>query len=215
MKTYLPAVLSLIVLISAITSVHAQRNADQLLKSVVDKTNAYESLEADFTYTMVNDLANINEANEGKVFVKGDAYKLEIAGQVVISDGETVWTYLEESRELMISHADDGEDAITPASLLTSYYNDYKASFVNVRDDMEKGLKTIELKPVSDKNLSRMHLAVDEKNLHIAHFSVFDNNGNTFIYTINNLKNDVKLTSDFFSFNPEQYPDLEDIIDMR
>jgi outer membrane lipoprotein carrier protein len=193
----------------------AQSTADELLKTIVDKTNAYESLEIDFSYIMINEAAGIREEKEGKVYVKGDAYKLIIAGQAVISDGKTVWTYLEESREVMINDAEEGEDAITPGNLLTSYYNDFTASFVNVKDNAAKGLKTIELKPQEGKAFSKMQLAVDETKLQIDSFSVFDNNGSNFIYKINKLNPNVELQDAWFSFNPEDFPDLEDIIDMR
>jgi outer membrane lipoprotein carrier protein len=203
----------ILVLSSAIT--FAQRNADDLLKRVVDKTNAYKTLEVDFTYSMLNELAGIHEENEGKVYIKGDAYKLLVAGQQVISDGVTVWTYLEDSQEVMISLADDGEDAITPGKLLTSYYTDYKASFVNIKEDTDKGLKTIELKPVARKMFNKMNIAIDESKLQISNFSIFDSNGNTFVYRIKKMVPDVNLPATMFVFNPADYPNLEDIIDMR
>jgi outer membrane lipoprotein-sorting protein len=215
MKSFLYLIAGLLIMSLTSTEALTQRNADDLLKRVVDKTNAYKTLEVDFTYTMLNELAGIKEVNQGKVFIKGDAYKLDIAGQKVISDGETVWTYLEDSQEVMISLADDGEDAITPGKLLTSYYTDYKASFVNVKENTDKGLKTIELKPVTGKMFNKMHLAVDETKLQIAHFSIFDNNGNVFVYHISKMVPNVTLTAGTFAFNPEDYPDLEDIIDMR
>jgi len=65
------------------------------------------------------------------VIIRNDAYKLIVAGQTVISDGKTVWTYLAESEEVMVSDADLGEDAMTPSKILTAYYNDYKAVYVN------------------------------------------------------------------------------------
>jgi len=40
---------------------YAQSTADELLKTIVDKTNAYESLEIDFTYIMLNEAAGIRE----------------------------------------------------------------------------------------------------------------------------------------------------------
>jgi len=60
-----------------------------------------------------------------------------------------------------------------------------------------------------------MQLAVDEAKLQIDSFSVFDNNGSNFIYKINKLNPNVELQDAWFSFNPEDFPDLEDIIDMR
>lgn len=199
-------------LLSFITS-HAQKKADELLKEVIDKTNSYKSIEVYFSYRMLNEDAGIDELKEGRVIVKNDAYKLIVAGQTVISDGKTVWTYLAESEEVMVSDADLGEDAITPSKLLTAYYNDYKASYVNDKSNAARGLKTIELKPLTGKKFSKIHIGIDERKMQIANFSMFENN-NTFIYTIDKLVPDVKTDDRMFTFRPSDFPNAE-VVDMR
>lgn len=191
----------------------AQKKADELLKEVIDKTNAYKTIEVFFSYRMVNESAGIDEVKEGKVMIKGDAYKLMIAGQTVISDGKTVWTYLSESDEVMVSDADHGEEAITPSKILTSYYNDYKASFVNDKANAALGLKTIELKPSKGKKFTKIQIGIDERKHQIANFTLFESN-NTFIYSISKMNPDVKMDVKLFAYNKDDYPTAE-VIDMR
>ncbi|MCC7317620.1 MAG: outer membrane lipoprotein carrier protein LolA [Bacteroidales bacterium] len=196
------------------SSAFGQNSADDLLKKVVDKTRAYKNLKIDFTYTMLNEKAGINETKKGDLYIKGDAYKISLQGQEVISDGKTVWTYLEDSQEVMVSNAGEGDEAMTPSSLLTSYYKDYKATFVNEKDNIAKGLKTIELKPNSGKKFSKMQLGINESKLQLMNLSIYDNGGNVFTYDLSKMVTDQNLAADFFQFNTKKYPGVE-VVDMR
>jgi len=203
--------LSLIVLFS---NVFAQLDADVLLKKVIDKTKSYSAIKVDFEYRMLNTDAGIDEVKEGIVYVKDDAYKLIMAGQTVISDGETIWTYLEDSEEVMISDAAEGEDNITPSRILTSYYEDHKISYVNTRKEEVSGQKTIELKPQEGKKFAKIQITIDEDKLQIKSFSIFDNGGNEFVYSLNSMEETKDVNENFFTFDETAYPDV-DVIDMR
>lgn len=196
------------------TEVKAQKSAEQLLKSVIDNTKAYKTLEVDFSYRMLNTEAGIDELKKGSVSMMGDAYKLEMAGQMVVCDAKTVWTYLEDSQEVMVSNAEKSEDAITPSSILTSYYEDYKASFTNDKVNTAKGLKTIELKPNKVKKFVKIQIGVNEAKQQIVNFSIYDNGGNTFVYDITRMTPDVLMKEADFKFNTANYPGV-DVVDMR
>lgn len=192
----------------------AQRSADALLKTVADKTRSYQNLRVDFTYRMINERAGINESTSGTLFLNGEAYKLTMDGQIVISDGKTVWTYLRESNEVMISNAEAGEDVFTPSSLLTSYFKDFASSFVNERQNAAKGLKTIELKPKSGKKFSKIQLGIHEARQELVNMAIFDSGGNTFRYELSKMAPNQVIAKDFFRFNAKDFPGVE-IIDMR
>lgn len=211
---------TLLISITCFTIVHtfplyAQKTAGELLKVVVEKTAAYENLSVDFFYTMQNELAGISESNEGKLWLQGDAYKLEVAGQTIINDGETVWVYLPDSREVMITQAEEGEGAFSPAHILTTYYDDFDASFVPTTDTQSQDLKTIELMGDESLNFSKLHIRIDMTKLMIDSFTLFDDNGSTYTYHIRSLQTNLSLEPGTFIFNTDDHPELEDIIDMR
>ncbi|PLW97180.1 MAG: hypothetical protein C0591_07315 [Marinilabiliales bacterium] len=55
---------------------------------------------------------------------------------------------------------------------------------------------------------------MNEKNLSLENFSVYDKSGNVFTYHIINLQPNLDLPDTTFTFNPDDYPDV-DVIDMR
>ncbi len=200
----------------SIAGVQAQskKQAEKLLESVIGKIASYKNFEAELSYTMVNTEMNIDEKKTGKIFVSGDKYRIEMSGQIIISDGKTLWTYLEDSQEVMVSNLEDNDESISPTKILTSYNKDYDARFDKDANYKNSNLKLIILKPSKGKNFEKMSVLVNEKKMMLENFSVYDQNGNVFTYHIIDLKPNVKLPADTFTFDTKKYPDVE-VVDMR
>ena len=208
-------ILFAIALLSTITTfAQSNKDAEKLVKDVINKIASYENFSADLSYTMVNIEMDINEKKTGAILVSGEKYKVEMEGQQIFSDGVTLWTYLKDSEEVMVSNVADNEDGISPTSILTKYDEDYKSSFDNNKKYKNSDVKKIDLKTSKDKGFQKLSLVINQKKLSLDSFSVYDMNGNVFTYHIINLKPNIALEEDAFVFNEKKHPDVE-IIDMR
>lgn len=192
----------------------SNKEAQKLVKNVINKISAYENFSANLSYTMVNDEMSINEKKTGFIVVSGDKYRVEMEGQIIFSDGSTLWTYIVDSEEVMISDLSESEGGISPTSILTQYDENYKASFDNDKKYKKSDIKKVNLKTSEDKGFQELSLIINQSNLTLDSFSVYDMNGNVFTYHIIDLKPNQELEDDLFTFNPEKYPDVE-LIDMR
>jgi len=186
---------------------------EELLKKVIDKLESYKNFKTELSYTMVNTEMNINEKKTGVLYVEGDKYRIEMEGQIIISDGKTIWTILNDSEEVMISSAEDNDDVISPTKILSTY-KDYDAKFSSSENFKNSSIKKICLRPKEGKKFEKLSVVVNYKNLSLESFSIYDKNGNVFTYYIINLQPDLDLPDNTFTFNPEDYPDYE-IEDMR
>jgi outer membrane lipoprotein carrier protein len=204
----------LTLLLTVVVFAQKEKDADKLLEDVINHTSSYENFKANLAYTMVNTEMGIDEKKTGVIFVEGDAYRIEMEGQVIISDGQTIWTYLEDSQEVMVGDVDDNEESISPTQILNKYNDSYKAKFSNDKKYKNSNLKEITLKPNDRNNFEKMSVIVNVNKLSLENFSVYDENGNVFTYHIIDLQPNIELPEDTFSFNYEQYPDVE-VIDMR
>jgi len=209
-------ILILVISVGSWLNLQAQSNkeAQALLKKVIDKVAAYDNFKAELSYTMVNVSMDINEKKTGTIYVKGDSYRIEMEGQIIISDGKTIWTYIQDSQEVMVSDVDEEDESISPNKILTTYNNDYKAKFDDEKKYKNTDLKLIDLQPNDKKQFEKMTLLINQKKLTIENFSVYDKNGNVFTYHIIKLLPNTDLSADYFTFNPDKYPDAE-VIDMR
>ncbi len=205
-----------IVLLFVSVSIVAQndKDAEKLLEDVINHTSSYDNFKADLSYTMVNTEMSIDEKKSGVIFVQGDSYRIEMEGQVIISDGETIWTYLEDSEEVMVSSIEDSEGSISPTQILTKYNESYKAKFSQDKKYKNSNLREITLKPNDKDSFEKLSVIVNSNKLSLENFSVYDVNGNVFTYHIIDLKPNLDLPEDTFKFEYEKYPNVE-VIDMR
>jgi len=206
----------LILTLSFTIGIYAQKDkkATAILENLSKKTESYKTLEVEFLYKMDNDESDIHESYKGKLLVEGDKYRLNVAGQLVISNGETIWTYIEDAEEVQINSIEEGEEVFTPTNLLDSYTENYKSKLIGEENRDGKNVQIIELIPYKKKNYSKVELIIDKDKNHIISFSIFDNNNSIYTYLITKFIPDVPLNGNEFVFNSEDYQDVE-IIDMR
>ncbi len=201
-------------LISGVIVAQSDKEAEKLLADVINHTSSYKNFKANLSYTMVNVDMGIDEKKSGVIFVKGDSYRIEMEGQIIISDGSTIWTYLEDSEEVMVSDIEENDESISPTQILTKYNESYKAKFGQSNKYKNSNLKEIYLRPKDRKNFEKISVIVNANKLSLENFSVYDVNGNVFTYHIINLKSDLDLPEETFTFDYASYPDVE-VIDMR
>jgi outer membrane lipoprotein-sorting protein len=83
-------------LIFMTTLASAQGNdtkAAAILDDVINKSKTYTDIKADFTYKLENKTNKVSDSYSGTALIKGEKYKLTIAGQTVIYNNNTTWTY--------------------------------------------------------------------------------------------------------------------------
>jgi outer membrane lipoprotein carrier protein len=187
------------------------KKAATILDEVSTKTKQYKTIKIDFTYAMDNVKEKIHDKFKGTLISKGDKYKLSAAGQDVISDGKTMWTYLKDANEVQINNAGEDDDSFTPTKLLSGYSKDYKSKFIE-----EKGNdQIIELYPLKKgKSFTKVQLTIDKTKKQITRFVIYDRNGSTFSYILDKFVTDQAIADNVFTFNKAEYPGVE-INDMR
>lgn len=187
------------------------KKAAAILDEVSAKTKSFKTIKIDFTYAMDNAKEKIHDKFKGTLISKGDKYKLTAAGQDVISDGKTIWTYLKDAKEVQINNAGEDDDSFTPTKLLSGYNKDYKSKFIE-----EKGNdQVIELVPLKKgKTFTKVKLTIDKSKKQISKFVIYDRSGSTFSYIVDKFVADQAFADTVFTFNKAEHPGVE-INDMR
>ncbi|HNQ82382.1 MAG TPA: outer membrane lipoprotein carrier protein LolA [Bacteroidales bacterium] len=196
------------------THAQAKKTSEEILKQVSEKTKSFSSIKIGFTYNMDNASAKIHETETGILTVKGDKYRLDIAGQRVISDSKTSWTYVADANEVQINTVEDDDNALTPTKLLTSYSENYKSKLVNEINKDGRAVYVIDLKPNTEKNFTNVELQIDKELYRIVRIAIQDKSGNTFSYIVNKFEPNVPVKDTDFTFDPKEFPGVE-VIDMR
>jgi outer membrane lipoprotein-sorting protein len=206
--------LVIIILAGQIAFSQSKNSSEEILEKVSETTKGFSSIRISFTYNMDNPSAKVHETETGVLLVKGDQYRLDIAGQKVISDSKTSWTYISDANEVQINTVEEDENALTPTRLLTSYSQDYKSKLLNEITRDGRVLFVIELKPNEDKSFTTVELNIDKELYRITRIAIKDKSGNTFTYFVNKFEPNAAVKDTDFTFNASDYPGVE-VIDMR
>lgn len=215
MKKIISTSLIIIFVITGFQAFSQDKKAETILKELSAKTKASKSIRTEFTYTLVNKSVKKHEVRDGTLLSKGDKYKLSIAGQIVISDGKTVWTYIKDANEVQINSVGEDEDAFTPTKILESYTENYKSKFIEEKKLEGKTLQVIDMVPLKrGKSFSKVQLTLDKVRKQLFSFAVFNKDGSTYTYKIKKYITDQPIAESEFIFKASNYPGVE-IIDMR
>ena len=190
-------------------AVSAQNNAETLVRIMVDQVKSHKNTEMAFSYQISPDGKNYSDSEEGHAWLQGNAYKIEMAEQQSICDGSTIWTYLVDDEEVMVSDAYEGDDN-TPLKLLTSLDKNYVATLTNIDT---QGNATIELANPKGQ-YKRVTLKMNAMKAALKSADIYLEDGTKVVVTVKEMKYDQELDDKFFTFDTKKHPNV-DVIDMR
>ena len=191
------------------------KSADKLLNTVSNRYKKFKTIKADFTYSMESKVDNAQEKQKGTIYVKGNKFRLDIAGQIIICDNQTVWTYSKEVNEVQVNHYNPKQVPIRLDDIFTMYDKGFLFKMLEEKKEGGKDLAVVELTPKDKKkNFFKIKITIDKTNQSITRSVVYDKNGTIHTYVITNQVPNLKLEDGFFTFDPKKFPKVE-IIDLR
>ena len=202
-------IIACLMLLFATQVVTAQNNAETLVRLMVDQVKSHKNVEMAFSYQISPDGKNLGDSEKGHAWLQGEAYKIEMADQQTISDGKTIWSYLIDDEEVMVSNASDGVDN-TPLKLLTSLDESYVATLTGIDN---QGIATVELANPKGQ-YKRVTLKINTKKTELKSADIYMEDGSKVVVNVEEMKFDQQLDSNFFTFDTKKHPQV-DVIDMR
>jgi len=213
MKNLVLVCLALILAITA--SAQYDPKALEILDAMSKRFKSIQSFEANFAYTLTNDVEKVNEEFKGKIAVKGDKFRMILPEQEVINNGATVWTYLPDAKEVNIDNYDPSSDDVNPSKIYDLYKKNFK--YLYLQDKVEGGVMCEEIDLVPEKKEAqffKIKMFINKKSKNIQSWVMFDKGGNRYKYSITKFTPDANIEDTYFAFDPKKYPGVE-VIDLR
>ena len=212
-------VLSVMLLVGSVLGAMAQTDAQAkaILAQVSKKYRSYDIIKADFTFTLNNPQAKLNQSQSGTLYAKSKAnkYKVVLKDQELISDGKSQWTYSKQDKEVELSEVDNSANALNPAQIFTIYEKGFKYYYAGDSKLNNRVVHTIDLTPLDSKrSFFKIRLNVDKLSKQISKTTIFDKNGNRYTYTIKAFTPNVKVSESIFAFDSKKHPGIE-VVDLR
>lgn len=192
------------------------KNAKEILDKVSQKTKSYSSI--NLTYSLVHTTpdGNNDKAN-GNLLLKGNKYQLSILDNILYCDGKTLWTYMVEEKEVVVSAVDNGDsDMMNPAKVLTMYEKGFKYKFIQERFESNRASYIIDLFPedIENSEYSKVRLSIDKDKSQLWKAEYFAKDGNKYTITLNTFKTNEQIPETSFSFDKAKHPGVK-VIDER
>ncbi len=183
--------------------------AKKLLDDVSETIASFENLSFDFSYVLGNRQENIRQETTGSATIKGDQYKISFLGNEQLFDGEKTYTIIPENEEITISSPDDDSGfGINPSELLVFYKTGYAYQWDIKQNVKGRLIQFIKLIPNEEnREVKYLLLGIDMRTKVIYRLIEIGNSETRTTLTLENLRTNIPLNSDFFTFDDSKYPD--------
>ncbi len=206
----------LLALLPGLLMAQNPEKAKEILDKVTAKTKTYNTIQADFSFSMENQQEEINEEYQGKISIKGDKYKANLMNVDTYFDGKTLWTHMLDAQEVNVDEPDpNDEETLNPASIFSIYQKGFKYSYLGEKKSDGVPVIAIDLFPENrDKPYSRIKLELKKDNLELYKVVQVGKDGNNYTIIVKSMKTNVPMDDSMFVFDKTKHPDVE-VIDMR
>ncbi|MBP5454939.1 MAG: outer membrane lipoprotein carrier protein LolA [Paludibacteraceae bacterium] len=225
MNKVVSKILLFLLLLTAFQGVQAQKGAkgvavDPQAKKLLDKaTAAFDSksgLAVDFSLV----IENLREGGKrqiipGKILLRGDRFKLSVAGVDTYFDGKTEYVYVEKNKEVTINNPsqEDLKD-INPLFLMKSYQSGYKMLYTGSVSVNGKELEMVDLYPDDLNNdYSIITIVVEKSTLALQSVKMQGKAGINTVFDVTKVTKKALADSEFV-FNTAANKGVE-VIDLR
>ncbi len=185
--------------------------ATKILKKLKEVYSKFDALQIDYSLEIEN--GEDKEVQQGSILQKGDKYRINNNGNIIINNTKTVWMYIKKQNEVQVNDYDSDDDpGFTPAKIFNIDESD-KEFFYAITNSDSKGYK-IEFKPLDpDSDIMKIRIQVDKGQTKITSIKLFQEDGSRMTFLLKNINN-AKADSNSFRFNKEKYPGVKEV-DLR
>ena len=186
--------------------------AEAILTTMSKKYENLKSYKATFNYATEGGKHNI----PGDVTVKGEKFRLKLAGQEVFNDGKIMATYNPETKEVTLQDYNPAElGDLNPTQIFTAYKKNYKYRFIKESKEGGQTYETIELAPTSSyAKIATVLITVNKADKAIKSWDILTSGGQHVYYTITSFQPGLNVADSYFVFDAKKYPGVE-VVDLR
>ena len=159
-----------------------------------------------------SDSPEVRTQSGSLVVTEGDKFKLDMSGIKFYSDGESLWQWNVEQKQVLIKAVEDLSSSLHPSELLFKYLN-CKPLEMGEAEFSKQKLWTLKLDPAKYAGqFTRMDVWLSQKDFSPVRLYTEDPAGNASWYNITDLKVVKDVSNDDFKYKP--VPGVDEI-DMR
>ncbi|MDH4070164.1 MAG: outer membrane lipoprotein carrier protein LolA [Ignavibacteria bacterium] len=201
----------LIALLFSFVSVRADEAAE-ILERVRETYDDIDDARILFSQSVSFERTGLEQRSSGTLYLKkDDHYRLEMGDRTVVTDGNTVWSYSQSTKQFIIDNFEMDERSLSPEKVLTGAPENFGSSIIGPGESADQIV--LKLTPRDDHSfLTGMKLWIDEDGWTIKKVELTEFSGKKTVYQIVELETNLGLGKDLFVFSP---PEGAEVVDLR
>jgi len=188
-------------------------SAKKILKKVDKKYEDLSDFRAAFSQTILVDSTDSGYSAAGTLWVKKpDRFRLQLERQTMISDGDTLWTYVPVHQQVLVDRVYPESAATRPDQLFLKYFKEADAKLVDTVKLDGHECYLLHLTPEESEVAVLLKVWVDGKSWLARRLEVTDDGGMITEYEFTDVQINLGLADSLFVYRPP--PEVK-VIDMR
>lgn len=178
------------------------KTAQEILQDLQNRYDTLSDLEVTFTQEVHSGVFAAVERTSGKMFLASrDRFRVQTDGQTIVSDGELIWVYSRENKQVTIDKVSRSKDLVRPSDYLFSFRESYTSSLLpdTIIDDVECLVVQLDCES-GDEFIQEMTLYIAKDDLLTHRASYTDINGNRVVMNFSDIRIDSGLPKETFIF---------------
>ena len=183
------------------------QNADAVARQLAERYADVNALAADFTQTVGS------QKVQGSLEVRGSAFRLNLPGQTLVTDGTTLWSYSSDEEQVVIQDYQPDDVGFQIGQLFTDYLEVFRptgasrATIAGVQHDV------LALRPrEAGSSVRDVTLYARSSDGVPTRIRVHDVNGTTLAFDLRNVRLNPSLPANRFRFTA---PSGTEVVDLR
>lgn len=186
----------------------AQASSDEVLQRLRTAHASLDALRAEFVQTTTG-----GATIEGTIILSGDRYRIEMPGQVLVTDGTTAWAYSSDDNQVLVNDHTEDAQAFTPSTFFTEYPDRFHVEVSGTENVQGVRHDVLHLTPrQADPYLRDVTLFVRSTDGLPTRVRLVDTNGTSMAFELRNIERNPRVASDTFSFRA---PAGVEVVDLR
>jgi outer membrane lipoprotein carrier protein len=188
-------------------------DAQDVLSKVKQKYDTLKDAEIKFLQRTTSLTSAGKQSVSGTLYIKKQhKFRVELSSQLIVTDGDTIWSYNPNNRQVIIDTYKKNSRTMTPEKILGAAPTDYSATLLPSEKVGKIQTRVLRLTPKDETSLiATMKLWVDDAWL-IRKVELTDLNGRLTTYFVNDIRVNINIPDSRFTY---QIPRGVEAVDLR
>lgn len=203
----LSALAALVAVVLSGGQVQAQSSPEAVARELQERYGEIESLQARFVQTAGG------QRLRGTISVRGDAFRLDLGRQVLVTDGATLWSYSADDEQVVVQDYDPSRVGFSVGQLFTDYLDVFRVTGATRATIGGERHHVLTLRPrASGQSVRDATVYVRASDAVPTRIRVHDASGGTLAFDLSDVRRNVRLPASTFRFRA---PSGTEVVDLR